>query len=91
MSTKYKLRITGECKQNLKLCKRRGVYSKCLGGRHGYESVVANGLVVYGLVCCHGRNYTIFGHYASRPNSCLPHIDHKWAICATTTSSRQRP
>ena len=25
MSTKYKLRITGECKQNLKLCKRRGL------------------------------------------------------------------
>ena len=24
MSTKYKLRITGECKQNMKLCKRRG-------------------------------------------------------------------
>ena len=26
MSTKYKLRITGECKQNLKLCKRRGLH-----------------------------------------------------------------
>ena len=25
MSTKYKLRITGECKQNMKLCKRRGL------------------------------------------------------------------
>ena len=25
MSTKYKLRITGECKQNLKRCKRRGL------------------------------------------------------------------
>ncbi len=25
MSTKYRLRITGECKQNLKLCKRRGL------------------------------------------------------------------
>ena len=25
MSTKYTLRITGECKQNLKLCKRRGL------------------------------------------------------------------
>ena len=24
MSTKYRLRITGECKQNLKLCKRMG-------------------------------------------------------------------
>ncbi len=25
MSTKYALRITGECKQNLKLCKKRGL------------------------------------------------------------------
>ena len=25
MSTKYKLRITGECKQNMKLCMRRGL------------------------------------------------------------------
>ena len=25
MSTKYKLRITGECKENLKRCKRRGL------------------------------------------------------------------
>jgi len=25
MSTKYELRITGECKQNLKQCKRRGL------------------------------------------------------------------
>ena len=25
MTTKYKLRITGECKQNMKLCKRRGL------------------------------------------------------------------
>ena len=25
MSTKYRLRITGECKQNMKLCKRRGL------------------------------------------------------------------
>ena len=25
MKTKYELRITGECKQNLKLCKRRGL------------------------------------------------------------------
>ena len=25
MSTKYNLRITNECKQNLKLCKRRGL------------------------------------------------------------------
>ena len=25
MSTKYKLRITRECKQNMKLCKRRGL------------------------------------------------------------------
>ena len=25
MSTKYSLRITGECKQNLKLCKKRGL------------------------------------------------------------------
>jgi mRNA interferase YafQ len=25
MSAKYRLRITGECKQNLKLCKRRGL------------------------------------------------------------------
>ena len=25
MSTKYKLRITGECKQNMKLCQRRGL------------------------------------------------------------------
>ena len=23
--TKYELRITGECKQNLKLCKKRGL------------------------------------------------------------------
>ena len=28
MSTKYKLRITGECKQNMKLCKRRGLIMK---------------------------------------------------------------
>ena len=25
MTAKYKLRITGECKQNMKLCKRRGL------------------------------------------------------------------
>ena len=25
MTTKYKLRITGECKQNMKRCKRRGL------------------------------------------------------------------
>ena len=25
MKTKYKLRITGECKQNLKTCKKRGL------------------------------------------------------------------
>ncbi|MBR4130464.1 MAG: type II toxin-antitoxin system YafQ family toxin [Bacteroidaceae bacterium] len=25
MKTKYELRITGECKQNLKLCKKRGL------------------------------------------------------------------
>ena len=25
MTTKYKLRITGECKQNMKLCMRRGL------------------------------------------------------------------
>ncbi len=25
MSAKYKLRVTGECKQNMKLCKRRGL------------------------------------------------------------------
>ena len=25
MTTKYKLRITGECKQNMKQCKRRGL------------------------------------------------------------------
>ena len=25
MSTRYKLRITGECKQNMKLCMRRGL------------------------------------------------------------------
>ena len=25
MKAKYKLRITGECKQNMKLCKRRGL------------------------------------------------------------------
>ena len=25
MKTKYELRITGECKENLKLCKRRGL------------------------------------------------------------------
>ena len=25
MNTRYRLRITGECKQNMKLCKRRGL------------------------------------------------------------------
>lgn len=25
MSAKYKLRVTSECKQNMKLCKRRGL------------------------------------------------------------------
>ena len=25
MTAKYKLRITGECKQNMRLCKRRGL------------------------------------------------------------------
>ena len=31
MSTKYKLRITGECKQNMKLCKRRGLPRRSWG------------------------------------------------------------
>ena len=31
MTTKYKLRITGECKQNMKQCKRRGLPWKNYG------------------------------------------------------------
>lgn len=48
MTTKYKLRITGECKQNMKLCKRRGlpmdelwtVVAKLLNGEQLEENIM---------------------------------------------------
>jgi hypothetical protein len=35
--TKYELRITGECKQNLKICKKRGLPQD--SGKYRYELV----------------------------------------------------
>ena len=50
MSTRYKLRITGECKQNMKLCMRRGlpmdelwtVVGKLLNGEQLEEKIQAH-------------------------------------------------
>ena len=48
MSAKYRLRITGECKHNMKLCKRRGmpmdelwtVVGKLLNGNNSKKSIM---------------------------------------------------
>jgi len=80
MSTKYKLRITGECKQNMKLCKRRGlpmdelwtVVGKLLNGEQLEEKYQAHVLTGdrKGQIPEQARLPVAFGSATSSPTGC---------------------
>ena len=88
MSTKYKLRITGECKQNMKLCKRRGlpmnelwtVVGKLLNGEQLEEKYQAHVLTGdrKGQWECHIQPdwLLVWGDTQSRACPCTPKHGH---------------
>ena len=88
MSTKYKLRITGECKQNMKLCKRRGlpmdelwtVVGKLLNGEQleeKYQAHVLTGDRKGQWECSHpARLVARLGNTQSRTCPCPPQYRH---------------
>jgi mRNA-degrading endonuclease YafQ of YafQ-DinJ toxin-antitoxin module len=80
MNTKYKLRVTGECKQNMKLCKRRGlpmnelwtVVGKLLNGEQLEEKYQAHILTGdrKGQIPEQARLPVAFGSVTSSPIGC---------------------
>ena len=55
--------------------------SKLFRLRGGKEPVVPDGLVVNGLVGCHGQNNTIFGQIVSRQIILMAKQFRLWATC----------